>query len=634
MEIGIIKAMPSLEQRTFQTGANIFLPSIFLSNKAFHSCAALQDSICGKFQAVYRNRVLLFFFFSLWSASAFSQTRGFEIIYLADTKYAADSVWVNKIKSDWSATGINLRLKWAEIENDAHGLDWKNVDAALKMLERKKLDIYIRVSFIFTRPNWFAQPGYYTNDDFHRRWDGEYYLNPYILEFNTRGEHSRLLTFLSSNGRARMKEFYRQVLAHLNQQPLAIKRRLKLIVPALSQDDESEYPSHAWIAAKDSAEMSGYGRPEQEAFVKFLQAKYNNDSNQLNRAWVDGANFGDISAAQIKIADYKWHRQQPLGVSYVYPRGRKDWMDFKTGALKEFLDELAGLTKTVKFKFGLQFGSFYGNDIVYRGFYDPTVLLEKADFVITDDVVEYEPNFKFSADYSRSLGRFWDWKNSRPAGDKIKFATEANWPEYNGHSPLILTEYWNRQLRAFYERGGAALFVSHWGTSDIAEAANVVARLKDGKLRQQYPRWAAILKTMKGAPLQNLAPLNATHLSCEQALYFRGDSGLSGSTDYFYNNGFPVGKNPTRYEFPLFRFFKSRIADRRGTAAYEQKRDVITNYMLVNSPAYVTANYRQFHLTATSYIMPASTYQILQRRELKNVTATNDTLFRAKARIE
>lgn len=573
-------------------------------------------------------------FYLLLSENLFAQNAGFQIIYLADTKYAADSVWVNKIKTDWSATGINLRLRWSEIENDAHALNWKSVDAALKMLERKKLDIYIRVSFIFTRPVWFAPSGYYTDDDFHRRWNGEYYLNSYVFALNQSGERSKLLTFLSSNARARMKEFYRQVMAHLNQQPLAVKRRIKLIVPTLSQDDESEYPSHTWIAAKDSAEMSGYARPEQDAFVRFLQSKYHNDSGQLNRAWGDGANFSAISMTQIKIADYHWHRQQPMGSSYVYPRGRKDWVDFKTGALKEFLDELAVLTKTAKFNFGLQFGSFYGNDIVYRGFYDPTALLEKADFLITDDVVEYEPNFKFSADYSRSLCKFWDWKNSRSTDDKIKFATETNWPEYNDYSPLILTEYWNRQLRAFYERGGAALFVSHWGTVDVAEAANFISRVKDGRLRRQYPRWAALLKSMKSAPIQNIAPLNATHLSCEQALYFRSDSGFSGSTDYFYNNGFLVGKNPTRYEFPLYRFFKSRIADRRGVATYEQKRDVITNYMLVNSPTYVTANYREFHLTATSYIMPASTYQVLQRRDLKNVTATNDTLFRAKARIE
>jgi len=577
--------------------------------------------------------ILVFLCFFL-SEILFAQNSGFQIIYLADTKYAADSVWVNKIKSDWSATGINLRLRWAEIENDTHTLDWTNVDAALKILERKKLDIYIRVSFIFTRPGWFAPPAYYTDDDFHRRWNGEYYLNPYILEFNQTGEHSRLLTFLSPNSRSRMKEFHRQVLAHLNQQPLAVRRRIKLIVPALSQDDESEYPSHAWIAAKDSAEMSGYAPPEQGAFVKFLQTKYNNDHSQLNRGWGDGANFSAISAAQIKIADYNWHRQQPITVSYVYPRGRKDWVDFKTGALKEFLDELAGLTKTAKFKFGLQFGSFYGNDIVYRGFYDPTALLEKTDFLITDDVVEYEPNFKFSADYSRSLCKFWDWRNSRPAGDKIKFATETNWPEYNGHSPLVLTEYWNRQMRSFYERGASALFVSHWGTTDGDEIANVLARIKDGRLRQQYPRWAAILRSYKNAPIQNISQAAATHLSCEQGLYFRADSGLSGSNDFFYNNGFVVGKNPTRYEFPLYRFFKSRIADRRRAAPYEQKRDIITNYMLVNSPTYVTANYREFHLTATSYIMPASTYQILQRRDLKNVTATNDTLFRAKARIE
>jgi len=598
------------------------------ADKATHQ---RDSSSRGKFQSVYRNRVLLFFFFSFLSSSAFSQTRGFEIIYLADTKYATDSVWVNKIKTDWSATGINLRLRWAEIENDAHALDWKNVDAALKMLERKKVDIYLRVSFIFTRPSWFAPSGYYTEEDFHRRWNGEYYLNPYAFELN---QHGKLLTFLSSNARVRMKEFYRQVLAHLNQQPLAVKRRIKLIVPALSQDDESEYPSHAWIAAKDSAEMSGYARPEQEAFVKFLRTKYNNDHSQLNRAWGDGANFNAISAAQIKIADYNWHRQQPITVSYVYPHGRKEWVDFKTGALKEFLDELAGLTKTAKFKFGLQFGSLYDNLIVYRGFYDPTSLLEKSDYLIIGEIPEYEPNFKFSADYARSLGKYWDWKNSRTADQQIKFATETNWPEYNGHSPLILTDYWNRQVRAFYERGGSALFVSHWGTTDTGEAANAPARVQNGKLRQQYSRWAAILRTLKNAPVQNVSSPSAAHLSCEQGLYFRCDSGCGGATDYFYNNGVQVATNPPRYEFPFHRFLKSDATGGQNPVREQKRRDIVTNFMLINSPVYLTSNYRDFRLNVTSYIMPEAALRTLQRNEMRSLLMTNTPQVLTRARVE
>jgi len=564
-------------------------------------------------------------------AILFSQNQNFQIIYLADTKYAGDSAWVNKIKTDWSATGVNLRLQWAEIENEAHALDWTNVDAALKRLEQNQLDIYIRVSFIFTRHAWFSQPGYYTNDDFHRRWNGEFYLNPYLLTPNP-DAHGKLLTFLSANARARMKEFYRQALAHLNQQPENIRRRIKLVVPALSQDDESEYPSHGWIAAKDSAEMTGYARPEQQAFIKLLQAKYNNP-NQLNRAWSDGANFKAISLANIKIGEYRWHKQQPVATPYKYPKGRKDWIDFRAGALKKFLDELAALTKKAKFNFGLQFGSFYDNGIVYRGFYDPTSLLEKIDYLIIGDVPEYEPNFKFAANYTRSLCKYWEWRNSRGSNDKIKFATETNWPEYNGYSPEVLTEYWSRQLRRFYEQGAAALFVSHWGTMDIGEAAGVSARVKDGKLNAQYPQWAATLRSYKTAPIQNISSTHAIHLSCEQGLYFRCDSGCGGSDDYFYNNGVQVAMNPARYEFPLYRFFKSGAGDRPSLAQDEPEGDIVTNYMLIHSPAYLTSQYRALHLTATSYIMPASAYRILQQRDLKNIM-TNEPVFQAKVRIK
>jgi len=582
----------------------------------------------GKFQTVHHDRFLLFFFFSFLSGIAFSQTPSFEIIYLADTKYAMDSVWVNKIKADWSATGINLRVQWAEIENDAHALDWTNLDAALKMLAQKKLDIYIRVSFIFTRPAWFAQPGYYTTDDFHRRGNGDFYLHPYSIKPYP-GDHGKLLTFLTPNAGARMKEFYRQVIEHLKQQPPQIRNRLKLVVPALSPDDESEYPPHGWIAAKDSAEMSGYARPEQEAFVKFLQTKYNNDSIPLNRAWGDGANFKAISTSHIKIADYNWHKQQPVGTPYTYPKGRKDWIDFRAEALKNFFDELAALNEKAKFRFGLQFGSFYSHDIVYRGFYDPTALLEKIDFLITDDVVECEPNFKFSADYSRSLCKYWDWRKSRTTGDKIKFATETNWPEYNGYSPLILTEYWTRQVRSFYDRGASALFVSHWGTTDTGEGGNIPSRVKEGTLRRQYPRWAAILKSLKGAPIKNIAPAQATHLSCEQALYFRCDSGCGGSNDFFYNNGVQVAANPVRYEFPFYRFLKPRS----GRSRYETS-DIITNYMIVNSPAYLTGTYREFRLTATSRSMPEAAYRASQRIDLKNMVMVNDDHLLEGARRE
>ena len=115
---------------------------------------------------------------------AFGQSDRFEIIYMADTKYAKDALWLSKIKTDWHATGINLRIMWSQVENEAHALNWSEVDAALRALAKNKLDIYLRVSFIFTRNHWFDQPGYYTADDFHRRWNGEFYLNAYPQNFD------------------------------------------------------------------------------------------------------------------------------------------------------------------------------------------------------------------------------------------------------------------------------------------------------------------------------------------------------------------------------------------------------------------------------------------------------------------
>ncbi len=562
----------------------------------------------------------------------FSQNDRFEIVYMAETKYVKDRVWLNNLKTDWQATGVNLRLMWAEVENESHVLNWTEIDAALRALAKNNLDIYIRVSLIFTRDQWFADSGYYTADDFHRRWNGDYYLNRYPQQLDAPGEHGKMLTFISLNARSRVKQFYHEVVVHLEQQPVDIKKRIRLIVPALTPDDESEYPSHGWIDGKDAAEMTGYAKPEQEAFVKFLQAKYDNDRKMLNLAWE--SNFTAINTAQIQIAKYNWQKQQGFeDPPYQYAKGRKDWIDFKTEALKKFFEELAVITHEANFKFGLQFGSLYDNGITYRGFYDPTSLLEEIDYLITGEILEYEPNFEFSADYSRSLCKYWDWKNSRAAGQKIKFATETNWPEYNHHTPQLLCASWTRQVCAFYERGAAALFVSHWGTTDAGEGANVPARVKNGKLKTPYAQWAKTLKAYKGAPVQNIINDYAAHLSCEQSLYFRCDSGCAGSTDFFYNNGFQVAQNPIQYEFPFTRFVRSKASGQNLVSA-EERNDIVTNYMLIQSPAYLTSNYKKLRLTTTSSILPKAANQNMQRNEVKNMIMPNNASLRATKLVE
>ncbi len=572
-------------------------------------------------------------FFLLMSPMFVSgQNDRFEIIYMADTKYAKDQAWLDRIKTDWHATGINLRIMWSQVENEAHALNWTEVDAALRALAKNKLDIYIRVSFIFTRNQWFSQPGFYTADDFQRRWNGEYYLNAYPQNLDTPGQHGKMLTFIAPNARSKMKQFYEEVVKHLERQPAGVKKKIKLVVPALTPDDESEYLWHGWIAGKDSVEMSGYAPPELEAFINFLQTKYNNDHRKLNTAWA--SKFSSIDKAQIKIANYNWHKQQgPKDRPYQHPKGRKAWIDFKTGELKKFFEQLAAVTQKAKFKFGLQFGSLYDNVMTYRGFYDPTPLLEKIDYLIIGEVLEHEPNFNFSADYARSLCKYWDWKNSRASNNKIKFASETNWPGYNNHSSQLLNASWAQQMRAFYERGASAVFVSHWGTMDTGEGMGIPARVKNGKLLKPYAAWSKTLHSYKNIPLQNIEHNLATHLSCEQGLYFRSDSGFGGSTDYFYNNGFQVSQNPPRYEFPFNRFIKPKGVQSQGIVSQKPGNDIVTNYMLVNSPEYVTKNYQNLQLTVTSYILPEPANKMLQRHDMKNMVV-KDPLFQTRARVE
>ncbi len=572
----------------------------------------------------------------------FAQTTGFEIIYLADTDFAKDSAWVHNIKNDWRATGVNLRIKWADVVDNSFNRNWADVDAALQQLDENSLDIYIRVSLCYTRKAWFSN---FVAKDFHRRkiapGVGDFYYHPYFLNapyHDNTNMSRRMFNFMSKAPRDSMITFYRQVVQHLDQSPH--KDRIKLIVPTISPDDESDYPqvTYDFTDSKEHTEMTGYTIVERDSFKTFLINKYVSIA-VLNQTWgpPNLSSFGTAS----NVIMYNWEKLHDDRGPFDYPKGRKDWIDFKTQALKNFHALLRNETKTHSepdFPFGLQFGSFYDPRILFRGFYDPTSLIQDIDYLITGDVPEYHPNFNFSADYSRSLSRYWDWRQGKGGANRMKFATETNFPDYRYIPPDTLNKYWERQVEAFYGRGASALFISHWGTKS-SEVCCFAQRVqdRDPQLLADNEDWAnALSGRFRYQPILKIFHSSATHLSCEQGLYFRlpEDLGYSSDNDYFHTNGHEVGQWVATndsivaiYELPFHRFIVPREEYVLNNAQYREWGDIVTNYMLSHSPNYISGHYNELHFTATSYIMPEQAYLNVMRYSLKDIAMTNDTHF-------
>ena len=344
-----------------------------------------------------------------------NSSKKFEIVYLAAGEYAANPVWLKKIRDDWKATAINLRIYRFAIEGADCKLNWNNnpyeVDSALTEIADAGLDIYLRVNFAILTNQQIKN---YTEDDFHIRSNGEKFLNIYRKE--------PLLNVTAKKSRGDMLNFLSKVIEHLNTLPCHIRCRIKLIVPTLSQDDETEFPFATYDKATDKDlfdVLTGFSRPEMAAFMRFLSYKYDS-INALNKSWSEGANFSSFDTSQIQIRKYNWDsvKTDPNSKDYYkFVNGRKDFLDFRIEELKKFLDDCSSIVRRAGYKFGVQFGSIYDNLAEFRGFYDPTSLIQNVDMVITDDILEYYPNYNFSADYSRSLCKYWDWKENSSNSD-------------------------------------------------------------------------------------------------------------------------------------------------------------------------------------------------------------------------
>ena len=549
-------------------------------------------------------RQLIIIFIVLLSYPEFLQsqtikdsTKKFEIVYLAAGKYASNPVWLKKIRDDWKATAINLRIYRFAVEGADSNLNWNNypyeVDSAMTEIAHAKMNIYLRVNFAILTNQQIKS---YRDDDFHIRSNREKFLNVYRRE--------PLLNVTSRKSRGDMLNFLSKVVMHLNTLSSRVRSRIKLIVPTLSQDDETEFPFATYDKEtnRDIFDvLTGFSRPEMAAFMRFLSNRYIT-IDSLNESWGEGANFSSFDTNQIRIRDYNWDgvKTDPNSKDYYrFVNGRKDFLDFRIEELKKFLDDCSVIVRKAGYKFGVQFGSIYDNLTEFRGFYDPTSLIQNVDMVITDDILEYYPNYDFSADYSRSLCKYWVWKDK--ASNSINFSTETNWPGYGGFTPPELIKYWSLQLRTFYEKGASCLFLSHWGTVDSPE--KIPQKVISGSLLPDYKPWQDTLAEFRDAHVRIVNNTFAFNLSCEQGI---NNETLLLIPVFAHNKGLTIGNLSGRgiIEFPLNNF--SRIKANNGSKAYNDNGDFVTDFMIQNSPDYIKENYKSFYLTRTSRFMTDS----------------------------
>lgn len=539
------------------------------------------------------------------STTIVNTSQKFEIVYLADGKFASDSAWLKTIRDEWKATGVNLRIFRSGVEKFDGGMNWNNhpneVDRALDKIANAGLDIYLRVNLALIDIQDINKT--YTDSDYHIKSNGKRFLNQY-------DELKRpLLNVTSFRARGDMLNFIQELVNHLRTLPVKIQNRIKLIVPTLSPDDETEFPFNSYntlTKSIDHSVLSGFSYPEMESFITFLSEKYGN-IDSLNNSWGDQANFNAFDIHQIRIREYNWDKVKIMegDNSSIYLNGRKDFIDFRTIQLKRFIDDCSKIVKEAGFKFGIQFGSIYDTITEYRGFYDPTSLLENVDQIITADILEYSPNFNFSADFTRSLCNYWEWKSTYRG--KIKFATEINWPGYAGHKPEDLIKYWSLQLNTFYEKGASALFVAQWGV--VGAPNNTSEKVIARSFESKYENWKDTLLKYSNFTVKNILNDFTFFLPCEfniQHIFYKNiDLIKSNDQQKSISFGFGNTEGADFVQFPLVKLVNTRNKT-NGSNYYDNNGDFVTNYMLKESPDYLKNNYKYFFINNTGSLIDNS----------------------------
>src|SRR5690606_10081287 len=192
-----------------------------------------------------------------------------------------------------------------------------------------------------TKPSWDSR---YTSNDYHQQANKKLFYNHYVPSH-------KMLNISAATARNDLITCVKMVASKLLEwKNLSTSNNIiKLIVPTLSADDETEYPFASFNDGTHiDAILSGFSPVEIQKFMTFLQNKYKNVNN-LNKIWknISGANsnFNSIDSSSITIRSYGWETIKPLPPApftfYNYPEGRRDFLEFRINELKKFIDTCA-----------------------------------------------------------------------------------------------------------------------------------------------------------------------------------------------------------------------------------------------------------------------------------------------------
>ncbi len=517
---------------------------------------------------------LILFSFLLFNTDCLSQ---YEVVFSSNPGSILDnqkSGMLQELKNNWGATGVSIWIFWGAIAGSPENIEWQYIDAVIDSVINNNLDVYIRVAMGCNMPEWVVPDGqYFQEQDFQIKKDCTIFW-----QYNE--NNCRPLNFVSENSKYYMLSFLGKVCQHMLTRNINIKE----IVPSVSVDSEMEYPY---------AVMCGYSEPEKQKFRQYLIEKYSNDIEQLSNRW--GITYNSFD--EINPANYNWDISAPY--NYQCAAGRVDWLDYRTKALKDFIDVCADTIHHYNnFKMGLQLGSIYDYQIERRGWYDPTQLIENVDAVRVADIIEYKYNFSFAADYLRSLCDYWTTLNGRTH----LFSTESNWHDYGNYPATILDADWTTQMSKYHERGTNSHHIVFW---DKPVDTLVL-------YESLYPNFKYALTTLSGGNIISINNSKAVHLSCEQGNSF----------------GNPYEEiNIKNITYKIFNFYNSispREVYLNNPNNYDGQCDIITNYMIINSNIYIN-RYASFFFTKSSNCIPDAAYYNLMKLNVQMLPMDNAT---------
>ncbi|MBS1514505.1 MAG: beta-galactosidase [Bacteroidetes bacterium] len=489
----------------------------------------------------------------------------FKIVFVSSS-WSLKSDWLDEIKNKWGATGVSLFIPWIQNEPVEGKFDFRRLDSNLSLIKNQGLDINIRIPMGFEYPEWITKnaDNKFSKNDYQLNKQGEIFKTDYVP--------TGVLNFASETSKNCMLNYLTAIVKHFNELRES-GYDIKEIVPSVDPDAEFEYTSGF---------MLGYSSFEKNLFRNYLTRKYNNDVNLLNFKWK--ASFKNFE--EIDPAIYNWEKASLQ--NYNISAGRYDWMKFRTASLKSFIDECAQVIHSYNFKMGLQLGSICDEYIEYRGWYDPTSLLENVDAVRVADIAEYRPNFNFSADYLRTLCNYWSERKNK----KISFSSESNWagyPKPHGYSPERLCSDWDSQLKSYYEKGSDAHYVMGWYLD--WNTLNKIKAFGEG----EYKNWRTTLNEFSNKNRIKVKYDKAVYLSSDYAFYF-GNIHTDTTIDKNYY-----------LKFKLYNSIVPRFQYKENERNYDNHSDILTNYILENSPE-VLNNYSTFSFTLSSEVIPNTAY--------------------------